>query len=115
VVIQRGEIWWATLPEPTRSEPGYRRPVLVVQSDDFNRSRIATVIALVITSNTRLAQAPGNVFLPQKLSGLPKDSVANVSQVITVDKNLLTERIGMLPRSMVEQIESGLRLVLHLR
>jgi mRNA interferase MazF len=115
VVIQRGELWWATLPEPTRSEPGYRRPVLVVQSDDFNRSRIATVIALVITSNTRLAQAPGNVFLPQKLTGLPKDSVANVSQVITVDKNLLTERIGLLPRNMIEQIESGLRLVLHLR
>jgi mRNA interferase MazF len=79
-VIQRGEIWWASLPEPARSEPGYRRPVLVIQSDDFNGSRIATVIALVVTSNTRLTQAPGNVFLPQKLSGLPKDSVANVSQ-----------------------------------
>jgi mRNA interferase MazF len=98
-----------------RSEPGYRRPVLVVQSDDFNRSRIATVIALVITSNTRLAQAPGNVFLPQKLTGLPRDSVANVSQIITVDKGLLTERIGILPPNMVEQIENGLRLVLHLR
>jgi mRNA interferase MazF len=89
--------------------------VLVVQSDDFNRSRIATVIALVITSNTRLAQAPGNVFLPQKLTGLPRDSVANVSQIITVDKGLLTERIGILPPNMVEQIENGLRLVLHLR
>jgi mRNA interferase MazF len=89
--------------------------VLVVQSDDFNRSRIATVIALVITSNTRLAQAPGNVSLPQKLSGLPKDSVANVSQIITIDKNLLTERIGVLPPNVVEQIENGLRLVLHLR
>jgi mRNA interferase MazF len=98
-----------------RSEPGYRRPVLVVQSDEFNRSRIATVIALVITSNTRLAQAPGNVFLPQKLTGLPRDSIANVSQIITVDKGLLTERIGILPPNMVEQIENGLRLVLHLR
>ncbi len=91
-MIQRGEIWWASLPEPTGSEPGYRRPVLVVQSDDFNRSRIATVIALVITSNTKLGQAPGNVYLPQKLTGLPRDSVANVPQIITVDKSLLTER-----------------------
>jgi len=115
VVIQRGEIWWASLPEPVRSEPGYRRPVLVVQSDDFNRSRIATVIALVITSNTRLAEAPGNVFLPEKLTGLPKDSVANVSQIVTVDKSFLTERIGILPPNMMEQIEKGLRLVLHLR
>jgi mRNA interferase MazF len=113
--MQRGEIWWASLPEPMRSEPGYRRPVLVVQSDDFNRSRIATVIALVITSNTKLAQAPGNVFLPQKLTGLPKDSVANVSQIVTVDKSFLTERIGVLPPNMIEQIEKGLRLVLHLR
>jgi mRNA interferase MazF len=71
--------------------------VLVVQSDDFNRSRIATVIALVITSNTRLAQAPGNVFLPQKLTTLPRDSVANVSQIVTVDKSFLTEKIGVLP------------------
>ncbi|MBM4023846.1 MAG: type II toxin-antitoxin system PemK/MazF family toxin [Planctomycetes bacterium] len=115
MVIQRGEIWWAGLPEPAGSEPGYRRPVLVLQSDDFNRSRIATVIALVITSNTRLAQAPGNVFLPQKLTGLPKDSVANVSQIITADKTCLTERIGTLPPNLMEQIEKGLRLVLHLR
>lgn len=98
-----------------RSEPGYRRPVLVIQSDDFNRSRIATVIALVITSNATLAHAPGNVFLPQKVSGLPKDSVANVSQIVTVDKSFLTERVGVLPPSMMEQIEKGLCLVLHLR
>jgi mRNA interferase MazF len=89
--------------------------VLVVQSDDFNRSRIATVIALVITSNTKLAQAPGNVFLSQRLTGLPRDSVVNVSQIITVDKSLLTERIGILPPNVVEQIGNGLRLVLHLR
>jgi mRNA interferase MazF len=89
--------------------------VLVVQSDDFNRSRIATVIALVITSNARLAEAPGNVFLPQKLTGLPKDSVANVSQIVTVDKRFLTERIGPLPSNLMEQIERGLHLVLHLR
>lgn len=113
--MQRGEIWWASLPEPARSEPGYRRPVLVIQSDDFNRSRIATVIALVVTSNVRLAQAPGNVFLPQKLTGLPKDSVANVSQIVTVDKSFLAERVGLLPASVMDQIEGGLRLVLHLR
>ena len=115
MVIQRGEIWWASLPESVRSEPGYRRPVLVVQSDDFNRSRIATVIALVITSNTKLAQAPGNVYLPQKLTGLPKDSVANVSQIVTVDKNFLIERVGTLPSNLMEEIERGLHLVLHLR
>ncbi len=114
MVIRRGEIWWASLPEPVGSEPGYRRPVLVVQSDDFNRSRIATVIAVVITSNTRLAQAPGNVFLSQKLTGLPKDSVANISQVVTIDKDFLTERVRTLPTNILEQIESGLRLVLRL-
>lgn len=112
--MQRGEIWWASLPEPVGSEPGCRRPVLVIQSDDFNRSRIATVVAAVVTSNTRLAQAPGNVFLPQKLSGLPKDSVANVSQIVTIDRNFLTERIGVLPTRTMEQVETGLRLVLHL-
>ena len=114
MVIQRGEIWWASLPEPVGSEPGYRRPVLIVQSNDFNRSRIATVIAVVITSNTKLAQAPGNVFLPQKLTGLSKDSVANISQVVTVDKSFLTERVGTLPPNIFEQVEKGLRLVLRL-
>lgn len=114
MVIQRGEIWWASLPEPVGSEPGYRRPVLVVQANEFNRSRIATVIAVVITSNTKLAQAPGNVFLPQKLTGLPRDSVANISQVVTVDKRFLTERVGLLPPKLVEQVEKGLRLVLQL-
>lgn len=102
------------MPEPVGSEPGYRRPVLVVQSNDFNRSRIATVIAVVITSNTKLAQAPGNVFLPKKLTELPKDSVANVSQVVTIDKRFLTERISTIPPSILEQVEKGLRLVLHL-
>jgi mRNA interferase MazF len=114
LVIQRGEIWWASLPEPVGSEPGYRRPVLVVQSDDFNRSRIATVIAVVITSNTRLAQAPGNIFLPEKLTGLPKDSVANVSQIVTIDEDFLTEKVRTLPTNIFEQVERGLRLVLRL-
>jgi mRNA interferase MazF len=88
--------------------------VLVVQSDDFNRSRIATVIALVMTSNLKLAQAPGNVWMPGKATGLVKDSVANVSQVITVDKSFLTEWVGTLPSYLLEQIEAGLRLVLSL-
>ncbi len=114
MVIQRGEIWWAALPEPIGSEPGFRRPVVIVQSNDFNRSRISTVIAVVITSNVRLADAPGNVFLPHHVAGLPKDSVANVSQVITLDKGFLTERIGTLPLEYVQQIEMGLRLVLAL-
>jgi mRNA interferase MazF len=114
LVVQRGEIWWANLPEPTGSEPGYRRPVLVVQSDEFNQSRIATVIAIVLTSNLKLAQAPGNVLLPSKVTRLSKDSVANISQVITVDKYFLTEKVGTLPRHLFEQVESGLRLVLDL-
>jgi mRNA interferase MazF len=114
LVIQRGEIWWATLPEPVGSEPGFRRPVVIVQSNDFNRSRINTVIAVVITSNTRLAEAPGNIFLPHPVTGLPKDSVANVSQVITVDKSFLTGRIGSLSSEYFQQIEVGLRLVLAL-
>ena len=114
MVIHRGEIWWASLRKPVGSEPGYRRPVLVVQSDDFNRSRIATVIAVVITSNTKLIEAPGNVFLPQKLAGLPKDSVVNVSQVVTIDKSCLTQKLGVLPPGIIAQVDNGLRLVLHL-
>ena len=112
--MRRGEIWWASLRKPIGSEPGYRRPVLVIQSDDFNRSRIATVTAVVITSNIKLTEAPGNVFLPQKLAGLTKDSVVNVSQVVTVDKNCLTERLGALPPGVIDQVEKGLRLVLGL-
>jgi mRNA interferase MazF len=114
LVVQRGEIWWANLPEPVGSEPGFRRPVLVIQSNDFNRSRIATVIALVITSNIKLAQAPGNVLLPSKVSGLSKDSVANVSQVITIDKSFLTENIATIPPYLLEQVENGIRLVMGL-
>ncbi len=113
-MIQRGEIWWATLPEPLGSEPGHRRPVIVVQSNDFNRSRIATVIAVVVTSNIKLAHAPGNVFLSCKVTGLPRDSVANVSQVITIDKGFLTEAVGSIPQGLLKQVEDGLRLVLEL-
>jgi mRNA interferase MazF len=114
MVIQRGEIWWASLPEPAGAEPGYRRPVLVIQANGFNRSRIATAIVIVITSNIKLGEAPGNVLLPKKATGLEKDSVANVSQVITVDKSFLTEKIGVIPQYLLEQVEHGLRLVMEL-
>ncbi len=112
--MRRGEIWWANLPAPKGSEPGYRRPLLILQSDDFNRSRIQTAIALVITSNLRLAEAPGNVVLSKKDSGLPRRSVVNVSQVITVDRSFLAEKVRKLSPDKVREIELGVRLVLGL-
>ena len=114
MVIQRGEIWWADLPEPIGSEPGYRRPVFIVQSDDFNRSKVSTVIAVALTSNVRLAQAPGNVLLPMAETGLSKISVANISQTITIDKSFLTEKAGKISGSALKKVENGLRLVLQL-
>ncbi len=112
--MHRGEIWWTNLPNPVGSEPGYRRPVLVIQDDVFIQSRINTVIVLIITSNIQLAEAPGNVFLPREMSGLPRDSVANVSQIFTVDKTFLTERIGSLPDHLQEEVDDCLRMVLYL-
>jgi mRNA interferase MazF len=112
--IQRGEIWWADLPRPRRSEPGFRRPVLVVQADSFNRSRIQTVIVAVITSNLKLANAPGNVLLPARSAGLPRESVINISQVLTLDRGFLTERAGTLPARFRGSVEAGLRLILEL-
>jgi mRNA interferase MazF len=94
--------------------PGYRRPVLIVQADSFNRSRIQTVLAVVLTSNLKLAEAPGNILLSARSTGLPKDSVANVSQIITIDKSLLTEEIGQLGHKELLRVEAGLRLVLSL-
>jgi mRNA interferase MazF len=114
VVVERGQVWWADLGEPGGSEPGFRRPVLIVSSDAFNRSRIRTVIAVVLTANLRLVDAPGNVLVPAKASGLPKDSVANVSQVVTLDKEFLTELTGRIKGRLVADIEFGLRLVLSL-
>ena len=112
--MQRGEIWWASLPEPSGSGPGFRRPVLIIQSDDFNKSRIQTVVVAAITSNLKLAAAPGNVLLRSRASGLKRDSVVNVSQVITLDKSFLTERVGKLPAGPFHDVESGLRLSLSL-
>jgi len=111
--MYRGEIWWANLPAPVASEPGYRRPVLVIQDDTFTQSRISTVIVVAITSNTQLAAAPGNVLVPRDASGLPRDSVANVSQILTLDKTFLVERIGSLPDSLQEQVDEGLRTILY--
>jgi mRNA interferase MazF len=112
--MYRGEIWWANLPNPVGSEPGYRRPVLVVQDDTFTQSRISTVIVVAISSNLQLAVAPGNVRLPRGVSGLSKDSVINVSQILTVDKTFLGERIGSIPDSLQEEVDGGLRTVLYL-
>lgn len=112
MVIAQGEIWWADLGEPIGSEPGYRRPVLVVQSDSFNRSRIGTVVCVPLTSNLRWADAPGNVALDGALTGLPKDSVANVSQVTTLNRDALTDRVGVLPESKLELVLYGIDIVL---
>lgn len=110
----RGELWWASLPAPTGSGPGFRRPVVVIQADSFNASRIRTVIAAVVTSNLRLAEAPGNVLLKARATRLKRDSVANVSQLVTLDRSLLTSRIGRLPAEQLQQLDEGLRLVLDL-
>jgi mRNA interferase MazF len=112
--MNRGEIWWATLPAPKGSEPGFRRPLLIIQSDVFNLSRICTVIAVVITSNLRIPSAPGNVVLPQKDTGLPKKSVANVSQIITIDKSFLSECVGSLSPAILKEIDAGIRLALSI-
>lgn len=112
--MQRGEIWWATLKPPTGSGPGCRRPVLIVQSDEFNKSRINTVVIALLTTNIHLKAAPGNVFLPKRSANLQRGSVVNVSQVITLDKSFLTEHIGSLPPDRMKHVDEGLRLVLNL-
>jgi mRNA interferase MazF len=114
VVIERGQIWWAELGEPSGSEAGFRRPIVIVQSEAFNRSRLRTVVAAVLTSHLRLVEAPGNVLVPAKAAGLPKDSVVNVSQIITVDRDFLAEPAGRIRGQLLRDIENGLRLVLGL-
>jgi mRNA interferase MazF len=112
VTISQGEVWWADLDEASGSKPGFRRPVLVIQGDGLNHSRIATVVCVALTSNVKWAGAPGNVLLPGSATGLPKESVANVSQVITLDKAELTERVGKLPRAKFQLVLSGVDVVL---
>jgi mRNA interferase MazF len=113
-MIRRGQVWWVDLGEPAGSEPGYRHPVLVIQRDDVNASRINTVVVCTLTSNTALAKAPGNILLPKRHTRLRRDSVANVSQIVTIDKTDLEQRVGTLPKSLMERVDSGLRWFLHL-
>ena len=110
MVISQGDIWWAHLPEPVGS--GFRRPVVVVQGNSLNRSRIATVVCVPLTSNIKWTKAPGNVMLSPALTGLPKGSVANVSQIVSLDKKLLSERTGRLPRAQLGLVLSGIDVVL---
>ena len=112
--VVRGDIWWADLPDPIASDPGGTRPVLIVQANAFNRSRIATILVVVITTNERLGTLPGNVALPPHGTGLKKPSVVNVSQVITADRTFLRERIGRVSSETMSRVESGLKLVLGL-
>jgi mRNA interferase MazF len=113
-VIARGELWWADLGLPRGSAPALRRPVLVVSADPYNRSRLLTVTVVVVTSTTRLAAVPGNVAVPADVSGLSGDSVVNVTQVATVDRGALEERIGAVPDWLLTQIDAGLRRALGL-
>ena len=112
MVVAQGEVWWADLGAPTRSEPGYRRPIVVVQSDAFNRSRISTIVCVPLTSNLTWADAPGNVLLSVAMTGLPRDSVANVSQIVTLDRAELEELVGKIPRAKLDLILAGIDIVL---
>ena len=112
--MQRGEIWWATLDEPRASEPGYRRPVVVVSSNEFNESNIRTVLVAIITSNINLSKAPGNFLISKKESRLPKKSVVNISQILTLDKSFLAEKSGQLSSKNMLDLNEGLKLVLSL-
>jgi mRNA interferase MazF len=112
VEVIQGDVWWADLPEPAGSDPGFRRPVVVVQGNSLNRSRIATVVCVPLTSNIVWAGAPGNVLLSGKTTGLPKDSVANVSQIITLDRALLTERVSRMGPKLLAQVLHGIDVVL---
>jgi mRNA interferase MazF len=112
VVIAQGEVWWADLADPAGSEPGFRRPVVVVQGDAFNQSTLRSVVCVTLTSNLRWADAPGNVLLAARATGLPKDSVANVSQLVTIDRGVLVERTGVLSASSLELVLAGIDVVL---
>lgn len=110
--VAQGEIWWADLPEPAGSAPGYRRPVLVVQNDQLNRSRFGTILCAPLTSNLRNAQLPGNVLLSSSATGLSKDSVAIASRILPVDRSLLVKRTGSLTRGELERVFQAIDFVL---
>jgi len=112
VVISQGDVWWADLGEPVGPELGFRRPVIVVQGDSFNRSALRTAVAVPLTSNLRWAGAPGNVRLTARATGLPRDSVANVSQIVALDRSILIERVGRLSPSKLELVLAGIDTVL---
>jgi mRNA interferase MazF len=110
--VSQGEIWWADLGEPVGSAPGFRRPIIVVQGNALNRSKISTVVCVPVTSNLRWSEAPGNVLLTARASGLPKDSVANVSQIVTLDRSVLIEKAGSVPRTKLELVMAGIDVIL---
>ena len=112
MVVSQGDVCWADLPAPTGSGPGFRRPVVVIQGDALNRSQVATAVCIPLTSNLRWADAPGNVLLSARMTRLPKDSVANASQIVTIDRRLLEERVSRLSRAKVDLLLSGLDVVL---
>ena len=113
-MTQRGEVWWAGLGVPRGSAPGYRRPVVIVQSDPFNKSNIGTIVVAVVTTNLELAASPGNVRVPRRTAGLPRASVINVSQILTIDRDVLEQRMGRLSPAKLADLDAGLRLVLGL-
>ena len=114
MVVQRGEIWWTDLAEPRGSEPGFRHPLLILQADSFNRSRLSTVIGAIVSSNVGLLDSPGNVLLRAGTVGLPKDSVVNVTQLTTVDRDYLESKAGRVPARLLAKVEDGVRLILEL-
>lgn len=113
MVISQGDVCWAELPDPVGSGPGFRRPVVVVQGEAFNRSRIATVVCIPLTSNLQWAGAPGNVLLPTRSTGLSKESVANVSQIVALDRSVLAERVGRISRRQLTLLLAGIDVVLR--
>jgi mRNA interferase MazF len=113
-IFKRGAVYWADIMTPRGSEPGHRRPIVIVSANGFNVSRIRTVLAVAITSNKNLANAPGNIFIPADKSGLPKDSIINITQIMTVDKQYIGEQITTLPNLVMSEVENSLRLVLDL-
>lgn len=113
MVVVQGDVWWVDLPDPTGSGPGFRRPVVVIQGDPLNQSRLSTVVCVPLTSNLRLAEAPGNVLLRAASTGLPSDSVANVSQLVAIDRSLLTEHVGLISARELEQLFTGIDIMLN--